>query len=120
MGEHGGTHIDAPFHFDRNGWTVEKIPPSRLIDVSAVLIDVETVVNALERPDTFVLEVKHVLDHEANRGIISPGTVVLIHTGWSRFWSDKMKYLGWDNSTEPESTLNFPGNSFYINFTKFT
>lgn len=24
---HAGTHIDAPFHFDRNGWTLDQYPP---------------------------------------------------------------------------------------------
>lgn len=29
--EHGGTHLDAPYHFNKNGWTVDKIPLDRLI-----------------------------------------------------------------------------------------
>ena len=26
MSEHVGTHIDAPFHFNPNGWTTDAIP----------------------------------------------------------------------------------------------
>src|SRR5262249_40867543 len=37
--EHGGTHIDAPFHFNREGKTVDQIPPEQMIG-EAVLIDV--------------------------------------------------------------------------------
>ena len=29
--EHGGTHLDAPFHFAERGWTTAKIPLKRLI-----------------------------------------------------------------------------------------
>lgn len=31
MGEHVGTHLDAPIHFAQNGWSVDEIPPERLI-----------------------------------------------------------------------------------------
>src|SRR5687767_2374653 len=37
--EHGGTHIDSPVHFARNGWTVDQIPLDHLI-APAVVIDV--------------------------------------------------------------------------------
>lgn len=29
--EHGGTHLDAPFHFNPRGWKVGDIPLDRLI-----------------------------------------------------------------------------------------
>lgn len=106
MGEHGGTHLDAPIHFNVNGWTVDQIPATRLIDVPAVLIDVETDVNGLEKTHEFVFDVNHVVAFEKAHGTIPFGSVVLIHTGWSKYWPDKGDYLGWDNSTE---TLNFPG-----------
>ena len=25
MAEHGGTHLDAPYHFSKTGWTVDKV-----------------------------------------------------------------------------------------------
>src|SRR5262252_4876019 len=37
--EHFGTHIDAPAHFARDLWTVDQIPPERLI-APLVVIDV--------------------------------------------------------------------------------
>lgn len=132
MGEHGGTHLgkvkltlteqeqfikssfrlDSPFHFNVNGWTVDQIPPNKLIDVPAVLIDVEKSVNELERPYEFMLNVDHIVAYEKSHGIIPLGSVVLIHTGWSKYWPNKVKYLGWDNSTS-EGILNFPGEIFY-------
>lgn len=110
MGEHGGTHLDAPLHFNVHGWTLDQIPPMNLIDVPAVLIDVEENVNELERSHEFVLDVKHIVTYEAAHGIIPSGSVVLIHFGWGKFWPNKIKYLGWENSTAKEETLNFPGN----------
>ncbi|HLQ52279.1 MAG TPA: cyclase family protein, partial [Terriglobales bacterium] len=35
--EHFGTHIDAPAHFARGMWTVDQIPPERLIAPLVVL-----------------------------------------------------------------------------------
>src|SRR5687768_10605202 len=37
--EHGGTHLDAPFHFDEKGYTADRIPLNQLI-APAVVIDV--------------------------------------------------------------------------------
>src|SRR5258708_3936182 len=37
--EHFGTHIDAPAHFARGLWTVDQIPPERLV-APLVVIDV--------------------------------------------------------------------------------
>lgn len=110
MGEHGGTHLDAPIHFNVNGYSVDQIPPSVLIDVSAVLIDVENDVNALEKPHEFVFDVKHIEAYEKTHGTIPFGSVILIHTGWSKYWPNKVEYLGWDNSTGNGGTLNFPGD----------
>lgn len=110
MGEHGGTHLDSPFHFNADGWTVDKIPADNLIDVPAALIDVSKAVNDLERPHDFVLDVKHIIKHESESNRIIPfGGVLLIYTGWSKFWPNKVKYLGWDNSTNTDGVLNFPG-----------
>ena len=38
-GEHTGTHVDAPAHWasGRDGWTVDQIPPERLIGPAAVV-----------------------------------------------------------------------------------
>src|SRR5262245_15171615 len=37
--EHGGTHLDAPIHFNKNGKTIDQIPVRQLI-APAVVIDV--------------------------------------------------------------------------------
>ncbi|ODM86634.1 Kynurenine formamidase [Orchesella cincta] len=110
MAEHGGTHVDAPIHFNENGWTLVEIPDSHMIDVPAAIIDVQEDVFSSPSPDAFTLQVQHILKHESQHGKIPSKSVVLVHTGWSRFWPDKQTYLGWTNSTNSSKPiLNFPG-----------
>ncbi|CAL8123811.1 unnamed protein product [Orchesella dallaii] len=111
MGEHGGTHVDAPFHFNKLGWKLNEIPLKRLVDVPAAVIDVETDVFALRNPDEFALEIKHIMEHEAKYGQIPFNSVVLVRTGWARYWPNKQRYLGWNNSTGHSPTMHFPGLS---------
>ncbi|ODM90989.1 Kynurenine formamidase [Orchesella cincta] len=112
MAEHGGTHVDAPIHFNENGWTLDEIPDSHMIDVRAAIIDVQEDVFSSPSPDAFTLQVQHILKHESQHGKIPSKSVVLVHTGWSRFWPDKQTYLGWTNSTNSSKPiLNFPGCS---------
>ena len=40
MGEHGGTHIDAPMHMWKSGWSVDEIPLDRLLNLPLVVVDV--------------------------------------------------------------------------------
>jgi len=68
MAEHGGTHLDAPFHFSKTGWTVEQIPQRHLVDVSGVVIDIEAKVK--ESPDqNYALTVEDIIAHEIARGM---------------------------------------------------
>ncbi|ODN04525.1 Kynurenine formamidase [Orchesella cincta] len=83
MSEHGGTHVDAPYHFNKLGWKLGEIPLKRMVDVPATIIDVERDVFVLKHPDEFALEVKHVLEHEAKFGQILTGSVILVRTGLS-------------------------------------
>jgi len=46
--EHFGTHIDAPSHFARGSWTVDQIPPERLL---APLVIVDVTGKAASNPD---------------------------------------------------------------------
>jgi arylformamidase len=85
MAEHTGTHIDAPFHFDPAGATIDRIDPTTMFlkpykkfDLTAedpqpgTLVGVEALRAAAAR-DGFSLE---------------PGDVALIEMGWDRYWSE--------------------------------
>jgi len=101
--EHGGTHLDAPFHFSESGRTTEQIPLEQLI-APAVVIDV-TAHAARERD--YRLTSADVVQFERSHGPIAAGTIVLLRTGWSRHWPNAKAYLG-DDTPGDASRLSFP------------
>jgi kynurenine formamidase len=104
--EHGGTHIDAPIHFHADRWTVDEIPLDRLVG-PAILVDVSD--RCEKDPDHRVL----VSDFEAwekQHGRIPTASIVLIRTGFGRFWPDRKAYLGTDErGAQAVAKLHFPG-----------
>jgi kynurenine formamidase len=101
--EHGGTHLDAPIHFAENAETADRIPLSRLI-AAAVVIDVS---DAASRDRNYRLTAADVHAFEEKYGRIAEGTIVLLRTGWSRYWPDAKAYLG-DDTPGDASRLSFP------------
>lgn len=101
--EHGGTHLDAPLHFAASGRSTEKIPLEHLI-APAIVIDVS---EKATEDRNYLLSVDDVHSFEARYGRIEPGTIVLLRTGWSRYWPDAKSYLG-DDTPGEVSKLTFP------------
>lgn len=101
--EHGGTHLDAPVHFYRSGQTAEQLPLEKLL-ASGVRIDVRT---QAQNDRNYRMTRADVLAFEKHAGPIRPGTIVLMQTGWSRFWPNRKDYFG-DASPEDASKLEFP------------
>ena len=102
--EHGGTHLDAPVHFDSTGVSVERIPLDRLV-APAVVIDVSA--KAAADPD-YRLTPEDITAFETSEGRIAPGTIVLLRTGWSARWGDRKAYFG-DATPNDATRLHFPG-----------
>ena len=101
--EHGGTHLDAPIHFGEGKETADQIPLSRLI-AKAVVIDVSAKADSNR---DYQLTPDDVTAFEREHGEIAQGTIVLLRTGWSRKYPDKLAYLG-DNTPGDASKLHFP------------
>jgi len=101
--EHGGTHIDAPFHFAEAGQTTAAIPIEHLSG-PAVVIDIS---EKAAREADYTLTAADVTDWEAEHGAIPKGAVVLLRTDWSQRWPDKRTYLG-DDTPGDASKLHFP------------
>ena len=104
--EHGGTHLDSPVHFAKGRHTVDQIPLQQLIG-AAVIVDVTS--QAAANPD-YQVSVADFQNWERRNGRIAPGTIVLLRTGWGKFYGDPKKYLGTDQrGAEAVAKLHFPG-----------
>lgn len=104
--EHGGTHLDAPIHFAEGRSTTDAVPLSRLV-APAVVVDM--IAKAREHADA-LLEAADLEAFEAEHGAIGPGTIVLVRTGWSERWPDRLRYLG-DDTVGDATRMHFPGIS---------
>jgi kynurenine formamidase len=102
--EHGGTHLDAPIHFHAGGRTADQIPLEQLV-APAVVIDL-TAAAAADRDAR--LSRGQVEEFERENGRIPEGALVLLRTGWDRFWGDRLAYFG-DSTPGDASRLHFPG-----------
>jgi kynurenine formamidase len=102
--EHGGTHLDAPIHFAAGRWTADEVPLGRLVG-QAVVVDIS---ERAARDRDALLEPADLTTFESRHGRIPDDSIVLVRTGWERFWTDRGRYLG---STVPgdASHLHFPG-----------
>ena len=101
--EHGGTHMDAPVHFAKRGMAAHQIPLRKLI-APGVVIDARKKA-AADR--NYRLTAEDVLAFEKKHGKIKPGTIVIMRTGWERYWPDPKKYFG-DDTPGDASNLSFP------------
>ncbi len=84
LGEHTGTHFDAPIHWvtgkDLANNATDTIPPEKFIGPACVI---DCSKEAAEYED-FLLTREHVLAWEAEHGRIPPGAWVLMRTDWSK------------------------------------
>ncbi|MFQ5864378.1 MAG: cyclase family protein [bacterium] len=104
--EHGGTHIDAPVHFYQDGKSVDAIPIEQLIG-KGVVIDVTDKCN--ENTD-YQVQVEDFTAWEARHGTQLNDVIVLLRTGFGKYWPDRVKYMGTDERGEQAvAKLHFPG-----------
>ena len=115
LGAHVGTHIDALCHFTCNGklfggedvagaqaygtglerHTVDTIEP---IFRRGVLLDIPKVMGLDVLPKDFVVTPEHM----SAAGVeIQAGDVVLIRTGWARYWDDAKHFISEVHSPGP-------------------
>ncbi len=100
LGEHTGTHFDAPVHWMTGrslpASTTDTIAPGRLV-APACVIDVEAECAA---DPAFLLMRAKLLAWEAEHGRIPAGAWVLMRSGWSRRTGDAFLNVG---KTGPQS-----------------
>ncbi len=101
--EHYGTHLDAPAHFARGRWTVEQIPPERMIG-PLVVLDVR---GKAQASADYQISLDDIGEWETANGHIPPGAIVVARTGWSQRWSSPQSY----RNADAKGVLHFPGYS---------
>ncbi|XP_023224990.1 uncharacterized protein LOC111625964 [Centruroides sculpturatus] len=95
-----GTYLEAPCTFYKESWCVNDIPMDRLIapvTFMNILGEVKTNASYEITPEDFIC-------FEKDNGKIKNGSILLIYTGWSRYWNESDKYFG-------KSKLQFPSLS---------
>ena len=101
IGEHSGTHMNAPNSFLAGGISIDSYAPSSLV-VPAVVIDVRSLTqndpdHAFSKQDLFAWESAH--------GAVPSGSMVLLYTGWQEKWGDPVAFFNQDAG----GSLHFPG-----------
>lgn len=80
LSEHSSTHMDAPYHFDPNGPTIDRVPLERLA-LPGVVLDVRG-----KQPEEAItaadLEAAHARAGSPDLG----GRALLLWTGWDERW----------------------------------
>ena len=104
--EHGGTHIDAPVHFAQGRFAVDQLPLEQLMG-SAVLIDVT---RQAENSRDYQVTAADFQNWEKLNGRVPAGAIVLLRTGFGKYYPDRLKYMGTDErGPAAVAKLHFPG-----------
>src|ERR1044072_8104020 len=104
--EHGGTHLDSPVHFAKGRYTVDQLPLEQLMG-PAIVIDVTA--QCATNPD-YLVSGADFENWEKRNGTIQPGTIVLLRTGFGKYYPDLKSYLGTDErGAAAVAKLHFPG-----------
>jgi kynurenine formamidase len=111
MGGHTGTHLDAKAHVARhnrvtggvdisdfqdyqNGLKILGIDTTSPVVRKGVLLDIPALLNVEVLPHDFGIGQREMEESAERQGVeIEEGSVVLVRTGWMRFWEDRQKYL---------------------------
>ena len=90
LGEHTGTHFDAPAHFIPAGRPIDEVPVAHFLGRMVTLPARDLAPDSVVEPATL-----HAW--EAAHGPIAAGDAVFFHFGWDRFWdADPAAFLaGW-------------------------
>lgn len=101
LGEQSGTHLGAPAHLFGDGRESNQLMPEELV-VPAVVVDVSG--SCTNDPD-YRLSLAVLEGWEQENGRVPQRCIVLLHTGWARFWEDERRYRNMDSA----GVMHFPG-----------
>lgn len=116
---HSSTHIDALCHVSDHGvlfgghdaaeeqrglnlHTVHGVETIGPIFRRGVLLDVAGVLGVESLDPAYEITVVDLEEAERNAGVsIGEGDIILLRTGWAKFWSDSPRYLGLNSAGAP-------------------
>ena len=101
--EHFGTHLDAPAHFARGQWTLDQIPPERLV-APLIVIDVRS---RISDNSDYQVAPQDIAAWEKKAGPVPQGAVVVARTGWEARWNSAKNY----RNPDAKGVMHFPGYS---------
>ncbi|MBS1843388.1 MAG: cyclase family protein [Actinobacteria bacterium] len=82
IAEHTGTHVDAPFHFDPDGLTADRIPVESMLLRPFKKFDL----SADEHQPGDIVGLEHLRAAEARGGFdLGEGDVAVLELGWDRY-----------------------------------
>ncbi|CAF1195545.1 unnamed protein product [Rotaria sp. Silwood1] len=96
-----GTHFDSAAHFFPGKRWVHEYPIAELISPAAVI----NVIQQAERNIDYQITRQDIINWEKTHGSIQNGSFVIANTGWSKYWNDPKKFLGFDE----KEIRHFPG-----------
>ena len=106
--EHGGTHFDAPLHFAQGGRSIEQITVNELTG-PAITVDVS---GQSSNNRDYLVTKDDFIEWEKTHGPIPEQSIVLLYTGFGKYWGDPEKYTGTIKSgAAGVEELHFPGLS---------
>lgn len=100
---HLGTHLDAPCHFAKGHACVGDIPAERLFSRPGYIIDITS---KCAQDRDYALNAEDFASWIKQVGSVEDGAVILVRTGWSRYWPNRKDYFGLDASND---SRHFPG-----------
>ena len=108
LGEHTGTHIDAPMHFAEGGLTTDQLPAEKFFAPLAIISIPysPTVARAGDDPDTAVT-VDDILAWERDHGRLPAGAFVAMLSGWGDRIGDAEAFT----NTDDAGVTHYPGYS---------
>ena len=96
-----GTHIDAPLHCFPAKAAAADLPLEQLC-VTGCVIDVSS-----KASSDYLISVDDITSFEESHGIIQENTLVIVYTGWSKYWHDSKKY----RNENKQGIMQFPSFS---------
>ncbi|XP_067938905.1 isatin hydrolase-like [Watersipora subatra] len=105
LGEHTGTHLDAPAHFAMNKdvFYASTIPVERLVRPLSIINLADKAVADRD----YYATAHDILEWERRYGMIPRGGIVIFNYEWAKHWNSHDDIFG-SNSFDP-STFHFPG-----------